>query len=121
MQVEVHGDEAASYAEYLKVPDAWTQGYKRLRSANDTTAMVAVLGIVLTLLAAVVVLFREGRRNNVRWRVVLLFTSVAFGLFFLLSLNDLPIAAYRSTRRGRTGRSWRGRCSRGSPPPAHSR
>ena len=103
MQVEVHGDEAASYAEFLKVPDAWTQGYKRLRSANDTTAMVAVLGIVLTLLAAVVVLFREGRRNNVRWRVVLLFTSVAFGLFFLLSLNDLPIAAYRFDTTGTYG------------------
>ena len=39
MQVEVHGDEAAAYREYLKVPDAWTQTYQRLRSANDTTAL----------------------------------------------------------------------------------
>jgi len=94
MQVGVHGDEAASYHEYLKVPDAWTQSYQRLRSANNTTALVAAFGIVLTLLAALVVLLQQGRRNNVRWRLVMLFTSVAFGLFFLLALNDLPLAAY---------------------------
>ncbi len=94
MQVEVHGDEPAAYREYLKVPDAWTQTYNRLRSANDTTALVAAFGIVLTILAALVVLFREGRRGNVRWRLVLGLTAVAFGLFFLMSLNDLPLAAY---------------------------
>ncbi|HLE59990.1 MAG TPA: type II CAAX endopeptidase family protein, partial [Thermoanaerobaculaceae bacterium] len=94
MQVEVHGDEAAAYREFLKVPDAWTQSYQRLRSANNTTALIAAFGIVLTVLAAVVVLFREGRRNNVRWRLVLLLTAVSFSLFFLLSLNDLPLAAY---------------------------
>jgi hypothetical protein len=94
MQVEVHGDEAAAYREFLKVPDAWTQSYQRLRSANNTTALIAAFGIVLTVLAAVVVLFREGRRNNVRWRLVLLLTAVAFTLFFLLSLNDLPLAVF---------------------------
>ena len=94
MQVEVHGDEAAVYREFLKVPDAWSQGYQRLRSANNTTAMVAVFGIVLTLLAALYVIFREGRRGNVRWRVTLGLTGVSFGLFFLVALNDLPVAAY---------------------------
>ncbi len=94
MQVEVHGDEPAGYKEYLKVPDAWTQGYERLRSANDTTALVAAFGIVLTLLAALVVLFREGRRGNVRWRLPMLLTALAFGLFVLMSLNELPVASY---------------------------
>jgi hypothetical protein len=94
MQVEVHGDEAAGYKEYLKVPDAWTQGYQRLRSANDTTALVAAFGIVLTLLAALVVVFREGRRGNVHWRLPMLLTALAFGLFVLMSLNELPVASY---------------------------
>jgi hypothetical protein len=103
MQVEVHGDEAAAYREFLKVPDAWTQSYQRLRSANNTTALVAAFGIVLTLLAAVVVLFREGRRNNVRWRLVLLLTAVSFSLFFLLSLNGLPLATYNFDTTGTFG------------------
>ncbi|HUK13656.1 MAG TPA: type II CAAX endopeptidase family protein, partial [Thermoanaerobaculaceae bacterium] len=94
MQVDVRGDEVAGYREFLKVPDAWTQGYQRLRAANETTAQVALFGIVLTMLAAVVVLFREGRRNNLRWRLVMTLSSVAFALVFLLVLNDLPIAAY---------------------------
>src|SRR5664280_1824256 len=94
MQVEVHGDEPAGYKEYLKVPDAWTQGYQRLRSANDTTALVAAFGIVLTLLAALVVVFREGRRGNVHWRLPMLLTALAFGLFVLMSLNELPVASY---------------------------
>jgi membrane protease YdiL (CAAX protease family) len=103
MQVEVHGNEAAAYREYLKVPDAWTQGYRRLRSANDTTAQVAFLGIALTLLAALVVLFREGRRNNVRWRLVFLLTSLAFALFFLLTLNDVPVAMFHFDTTGTYG------------------
>ncbi len=94
MQVEVHGDEAAAYREFLKIPDAWSQGYQRLRSANDTTALVAVFGIVLTLLAALWTIIREGRRGNLRWRVILTFTALAFGLVFLLSLNDLPMSMY---------------------------
>jgi hypothetical protein len=103
MLVEVHGDEAAAYREYLKVPDAWNQSYQRLRSANNTTALIAAFGIVLTILAAVVVLFREGRRNNVRWRLVLLLTAVSFSLFFLLSLNDLPLATYNFDTTGTYG------------------
>ena len=102
-QVDVDGDEAAGYREYLKVPDAWTQGYRRLRAANDTTARGAGLGIVLTVLAAVVVLLREGRRGNVRWRLVLGLTSVAFVLFFLLSLNDLPVAMFTFDTTGSYG------------------
>ncbi len=94
IQVEVHGDEPAGYAEYLKIPDAWTQGYQKLRAANNTTAMVAAFGIVLTLLAALIVLVREGRRGNVRWRLAMLLTAVAFGLFVLMSLNELPVASY---------------------------
>jgi Type II CAAX prenyl endopeptidase Rce1-like len=103
MQVDVRGSEAAGYREYLKVPDAWTQGYQRLRAANNTTALVAFFGIALTVLAGVVVLFREGRRNNVRWRLVFLLTSVAFGLFFLLSLNDLPVAMFNFDTTGTYG------------------
>jgi membrane protease YdiL (CAAX protease family) len=103
MRVEVHGDEAAGYSEYLKIPDAWTQGYKRLRAANETTGLGASFGIILTILAAVVVLLREGRRGNVRWRIVFLFTGVAFALFFLLSLNDLPVSAYRFDTTGTFG------------------
>ncbi len=94
MQVEVHGDEAAAYHEFLKVPDAWTQGYQRLRAANDTTALVAAFGLILTMLAALWVVFREGRRNNVRWRLVLLLAGTAFVLLFVLVLNQIPIAAY---------------------------
>ena len=94
LQIEVHGDEVASYREFLKIPDAWTQSYQRLRSANETTALVAVFGIVLTLVAAVIVILREARRGNVKWRLVLGLTAVSFVLFFALALNNLPIATY---------------------------
>ena len=93
-QVEVHGSEVAAYREFLKVPEAWTQSYQHLRSANETTALVAALGIVLTILAAVVVLVRESRRGNVRWRLVLGLSSIAFVLVLLLSLNEIPVALY---------------------------
>jgi membrane protease YdiL (CAAX protease family) len=93
-QVEVHGDQPGAYREFLKVPDAWTQSYQRLRAANNTTAQVAGFGLLLTGLAAVVVMFVQARRGNVRWRVAVLLALVSFALFFLLGLNNLPLALY---------------------------
>jgi membrane protease YdiL (CAAX protease family) len=55
---------------------------------------VAALGLVLTILAALWTILREGRRGNLRWRVILTFTALAFVLVFLLSLNDLPMSMY---------------------------
>ncbi len=104
MEVEVHGDEVAGYREYLKIPEAWTQSYQRLRSGNETSAMAAVFGIVLTLVAAVAVLVRAARRRDVRWRLAFALTAASFLLFVALALNDLPTATFAFD----TTQSWGG-------------
>jgi len=93
-QVVLHGDQPGAYREFLKVPDAWTQSYQRLRAHNNTTAQIAGFGLLLTGLAAVIVMFIQARRGNVRWRVAVLLALVSFALFFLLDLNNLPLALY---------------------------
>lgn len=104
MQVEVHGEEVAGYREFLKVPDAWQQAYQRLRSGNETAAMAAIFGIVVTLFAAVAMLLRAARRRDVRWRLAFGLTAVGFVLFVALALNDLPTATYGFE----TTKSWGG-------------
>ena len=93
-QVEIHGDRVGSCRQFLKVPDTWRQSYQRLRAANNVTSQAAFLGIALTLLAGVVVIVREGRRGNVRWRVAGGFAGASLLLTVLTSLNGLPLATY---------------------------
>ncbi len=94
LEVGVSGEEVASYREFLKIPDAWLHSYQRLRSANETTAMAAVLGIAVTLFVAVGVLLRAARRRDVRWRLAFGVTAVSFVLSLALTLNDLPTASH---------------------------
>jgi membrane protease YdiL (CAAX protease family) len=93
-QVEVHGDRVGSCRQFLKVPDAWRQSYQRLRAANSVTSQAAFLGIALTLLAGVIVIVREGRRGNVRWRVAGAFAAASLLLTVLTAVNGLPLAMY---------------------------
>ena len=103
VQAEVHGGEVAAVKQFLKVPDAWTQSYQRLRSANQTASMFSMLGILVTMIAAVWVLIRASRRGNVRWRPVILLTVAGFVLVALTTLNDLPMAAYSFDTTGSWG------------------
>jgi len=94
LQVEVHGDRVGSCRQFLKIPDTWRQSYQRLRAANNVTSQAAFLGIALTLLAGVVIIVREGRRGNVRWRVAGAFAAASLLLTVLTTFNGLPLAMY---------------------------
>jgi Type II CAAX prenyl endopeptidase Rce1-like len=93
-RVLIGGDRVASYQEFVKIPESWERSYETLRSANNTTALVAQAFLLLTILVMVAVLVQKIVRRDVPWKLVLLFGGVAFALTFLSLANSLPTAVY---------------------------
>lgn len=93
-RVGVQGDLVSSYAEFLKVPEAWQRKYRELRSANDATGLVAGSLMAFIWIAMLVLIVANIRRDNIRWKTVGIFASVAFVLTLLAQLNMLPLTEY---------------------------
>jgi membrane protease YdiL (CAAX protease family) len=104
--VGIQGSEIGEYDEYLKIPDEWSRGYQKLRSLNDTTATVDFIFLFLTILAMLIVLIRQVRRHDVRWRIALLFGLAAFVLTFLSRLNNLPLSVFTYSTTDSYGSFW---------------
>ncbi len=90
-EIRIQGDRPGAYDQYVHVPEAWERDYKALRSKNSTTAVVAGALWVLTGLAAVIILFRRIGTRDLRWKLALMFGSVATVLAILGQLNRLPL------------------------------
>jgi membrane protease YdiL (CAAX protease family) len=93
-QVDIQGDQIGSYSEYLHVPEKWTRDYEKLRAKNDTTAQVAFLFLLMTLVAMLICAIIYSRHHDIRWKTALYFGIVAALLTFLSSLNELPIVKF---------------------------
>lgn len=94
LSVAVAGDAVAEYAEYLDIPQAWQDEYARLRSRNETAALVASFLLLLTSLALVGVLVLRIRDRDVRWPTALAFGGIAFALQLLAALNQFDVAKF---------------------------
>ena len=89
--VSVAGDRADGYAEYLKVPEAWTNDYERLRSSNDLIEYLALIPYALLLGACLQMIFVLGRRGLLEWQggiVLGLFLAI---VYFLMTMNQWPL------------------------------
>ncbi len=93
-KVVLLGNKVGSYKEYLRVPDTWSQSYRRLRSFNELANNFAGVGIFLTFVAVVSVFFIRFRRKDIRLKTALWFGIIAAALLYCTDLNGLPGAIY---------------------------
>jgi membrane protease YdiL (CAAX protease family) len=91
LQVTLHGDRVGTTTEFLHVPEAWERGYKRLRSGNETLALVFTVPYLVLLAAAVWLAFRLTHRGQTSWRGAIWLGVVVAALLFLQNLNDWPL------------------------------
>ena len=94
LRLAIQGDQVGSFKEFLKVPEAWEREYRKLRSHNEATGIVAQILMALTMIAMLAVFFGAIRQREVRWRTAAVFGAVAAVLTLLASLNNLPLTAY---------------------------
>ncbi len=94
VEVSVDGNQPAGYAEYVKVPQAWSRSYTNLRSRNDTAQEVDQIFWALLWVAMLVILVRRLRDRDVPFRLSIAFGAVATVLYFLSRLNNFPLAKF---------------------------
>lgn len=90
LRVALQGDAIGGAEEFLKVPEAWTRGFERLRSANDLIESIAIIPYLLLLGAAFWLIFEFSRRGLLRWGPPLQLGLFLAALFFLMSVNNWP-------------------------------
>src|SRR6266478_553570 len=90
LRVSLQGDRIGGSEEFLKVPEAWQRSFARLRSGNDTLALVFLVPYVGLLVIAVWLAIRFTRLGQTSWRGAILLGLIVAALLFLQNLNDWP-------------------------------
>jgi hypothetical protein len=95
----IDGNIVTSYAQHLRVPDAWERSYRELRSKNMAAGQVDLIFLVATMVAAVVVFIIRLRRGDLSLRFLLSIAVASIVLVGATALNSLPaqIAHYDTT------------------------
>jgi membrane protease YdiL (CAAX protease family) len=86
----VAGDRVIAFSEFMRVPEAWTRDYQKLRSKNEAAGQIATFALFATLIAMLAVLVRKIVLKDVPWKLVGAFGGVAFVLALLSMVNGLP-------------------------------
>jgi hypothetical protein len=91
LTVGLQGDRLGGATPYLQVPEAWQRAFARLRSGNDTLALVFLIPYILLLGAAVWLGIKLTRRGQTSWRGAILLGAGVAVLLFLQNLNNWPL------------------------------
>jgi len=91
LTVALQGDHIGGSQEYLRVPEAWDRSYQRLRSSNDTLALVFTVPYIMLLGVAVWLAFKLTNAGQSSWRGAIVLGFLVAGLLFLQNLNDWPL------------------------------
>jgi len=90
LQVTVQGDRVGGSEEFLKIPEAWQRGFRRMRSGNDTLASVFFVLYFAMIAVAVWQGIKLTLQGMTRWRGAILLGLIVAALLFLQGLNDWP-------------------------------
>jgi len=89
--IHVTGDKPSGASEFLLVPETWQRSYERLRSGNNTLALVFTVPYLGILVVAVwvAILFTKNRQTT--WALAIKLGAIAAAVLFLQGLNDWPL------------------------------
>ena len=91
LQVTLQGDKPGETKEFLQVPQEWERSYERLRSGNNTLALVFTLPYLLLLGTAVWLGIQLTKSGKTSWGAAVKLGLLAAVMLFLQSLNDWPL------------------------------
>jgi membrane protease YdiL (CAAX protease family) len=91
LTIGLEGERIGASQEYLRVPEAWERSYQRLRSGNDTLALVFTVPYIFLLGCAVWLAFKLTNAGQSSWRGAILLGLIVAALLFLQNLNDWPL------------------------------
>ncbi|HEV7768984.1 MAG TPA: CPBP family intramembrane glutamic endopeptidase [Thermoanaerobaculia bacterium] len=97
--VTVDGDRVTSYAQSLKVPDAWKREYSEMRSKNRAAGQVDLLFNGALMVGAIVIFISRLRRGDLPLRFLLGIGAACVLLVGASAINEMPaqLAYYDTT------------------------
>jgi membrane protease YdiL (CAAX protease family) len=97
--VTVDGDLITSYAQQLKVPDAWKRAYGEMRSKNRAAGQVDLLFNGMLMIGAVVIFISRLRRGDLPLRFLFGIGIACVLLVGASAINEMPaqLAYYDTT------------------------
>ncbi len=91
LSVTLAGDHVSGYNEFLKVPEAWTLDYERLRSSNNLFEYIALIPYAFLIGGCFYVIVSLGRRGLLEWRTGIALGAFLTVLYFIMSMNQWPL------------------------------
>ena len=88
LNVVVQGDKIGGSEEYLKVPEAWERGYKKLRSTNILYNQIALIPYLLLMGSALWMGISLWRKGEADWIGATKLGGLVAGLYFLMQMNQ---------------------------------
>jgi len=88
LNVVVQGDKIGGSEEYLKVPEAWERGYKKLRSTNILYNQIALIPYILLMGSALWMGISLWRKGEADWIGATKLGGLVAGLYFLMQMNQ---------------------------------
>ncbi len=94
LRVGLDGDRLASTQESLKVPDAWSRAYQKLRSTNNFYNEIALIPYGFLLGGALWLGISLTRQGKTKWAPAVKIGAIVAVLYFLMQVNQWD--AYRA-------------------------
>lgn len=91
LNVSIAGDRVDGYDEFLKVPEAWVRGYRRLRESNNLFEYIALIPYAFLIGGCLYIIISLGRRGLLEWRAGLMLGLFLTGLYFAMTMNQWPL------------------------------
>jgi len=103
-QITIAGDKLVGASEALQVPELWQRSYERLRSGNDTLALVFTVPYLGVLGLAVWLAIVFTKNSQTKWALAAKLGGIAAALLFLQALNEASLwGASYETKDGYAG------------------
>ena len=88
---EVNGDQVGHVSRYFKTPEAFAREFDKVQSRGTLLAVISLVLMFLTAVAALVVFIIKFKQGTIPWRFALVFAVLVMVLFILQYMNNFPI------------------------------
>ena len=90
-KIHITGDRPSGASEFMLVPETWQRSYERLRSGNNTLALVFTVPYIGLLAVAVWLAILFTKSGQTKWALAVKLGAIAAAGLFLQGLNDWPL------------------------------
>ncbi|MBN2282190.1 MAG: CPBP family intramembrane metalloprotease [Candidatus Marinimicrobia bacterium] len=94
IEIVIKGNKVGHYREYLKLPEFWERNYQKLRSQNEITSLIAMVGLILLGISSAGFFIFFAIKHQINLKTGIIFGTITFSIYMISQLNTLPLSLY---------------------------